>query len=79
MGNTGAFELFKREGWNTFWYLDPDDIDKPSLLFDQLKWLEAAGFVDVDVHWMLPGTLFSAGVSPGVGDGRQARHRTCIS
>jgi tRNA (cmo5U34)-methyltransferase len=54
-GNTGAYEFFKREGWNTFWYLDPEDIDKPSPLFDQLKWLENAGFVDVDVHWMLAG------------------------
>jgi tRNA (cmo5U34)-methyltransferase len=60
-GNTGAFDFFVREGWNTFWYLDPDDIDKPSPLFDQLKWLDEAGFVDVDVHWMLAGhALFSA-------------------
>ena len=63
-GNTGAFEFFKREGWNTFWYLDPDDIDKPSLLFDQLKWLEAAGFVDVDVHWMLAGHAVFSGRKP---------------
>ena len=60
-GNTEAFAFFQREGWNTFRYLDPDDIDKPSPLFDQLRWLEQAGFVDVDVHWMLAGhALFSA-------------------
>jgi tRNA (cmo5U34)-methyltransferase len=60
-GNTEAFEFFKNEGWNTFWYLDPEDIDKPSPLFDQLKWLENAGFVDVDVHWMLAGhAIFGA-------------------
>lgn len=60
-GNPDAFAFFKREGWNTFWYLDPDDIDKPSPLFDQLKWLENAGFKDVDVHWMLAGhAIFSA-------------------
>ena len=60
-GNTEAFDTFAREGWNTFWYLDPDDVDKPSTLFDQLKWLEKAGFVDVDVHWMLAGhAVFSA-------------------
>jgi tRNA (cmo5U34)-methyltransferase len=59
--NTMAFEFFKRERWNTFWYLDPEDIDKPSPLFDQLKWLEDAGFVDVDVHWMVAGhAVFSA-------------------
>ena len=60
-GNTAAFEFFVQEGWNTFWYLDPEDIDKPSPLFDQLKWLENAGFEDVDVHWMLAGhAVFSA-------------------
>ena len=60
-GNTEALDFFKREGWNTFRYLDPEDIDKPSPLFDQLKWLEEAGFVDVDVHWMLAGhAVFSA-------------------
>jgi len=60
-GNTEAFDFFERERWNTFWYLDPEDIDKPSPLFDQLKWLEQAGFVNVDVHWMLAGhAVFSA-------------------
>lgn len=60
-GNTKAFEFFDREGWNTFWHLDPEDIDKPSPLFDQLKWLENAGFMNVDVHWMLAGhAVFSA-------------------
>jgi len=44
-GNTAAFDFFVREGWNTFWYLDPEDIDKPSPLFDQLRWLDQAGFV----------------------------------
>ncbi|MFZ5918098.1 MAG: class I SAM-dependent methyltransferase [Chloroflexota bacterium] len=60
-GNTGAFEFFEREGWNTFWYLDAEDIDKPSPLYDQLKWLEGAGFVEVDVHWMLAGHAVFSG------------------
>ncbi|MBN1146011.1 MAG: class I SAM-dependent methyltransferase [Anaerolineales bacterium] len=60
-GDTQAYDFFVREGWNTFRYLDPEDIDKPSPLIDQLKWLENAGFVDVDVHWMLAGhAVFSA-------------------
>jgi tRNA (cmo5U34)-methyltransferase len=60
-GNSSAFDFFKREGWNIFRYLDPEDIDKPSPVFDQLKWLEQAGFVEIDVHWMLAGhAIFSA-------------------
>jgi tRNA (cmo5U34)-methyltransferase len=60
-GDTAAFEFFRKEGWNMFRYLDPEDIDKPSPLFDQLKWLEQAGFSNVDVHWMLAGhSIFSA-------------------
>ena len=60
-GNTAAFEFFRKEGWNIFRYLDPEDIDKPSPLFNQLKWLEQSGFSNVDVHWMLAGhAIFSA-------------------
>lgn len=60
-GNTAAFDFFRKEGWNIFRYLDPEDIDKPSPLFDQLKWLEQSGFSNVDVHWMLAGhAIFSA-------------------
>jgi tRNA (cmo5U34)-methyltransferase len=60
-GNTAAFDFFAREGWNTYRYLDPDDIDKPSRLFEQLKWLEQAGFADVDVHWMRAGHVVFGG------------------
>jgi ubiquinone/menaquinone biosynthesis C-methylase UbiE len=60
-GNTAAFDFFQREGWNIYRTLDPEDIDKPSPLFDQLKWLEQAGFSKIDVHWMLAGhAIFSA-------------------
>jgi tRNA (cmo5U34)-methyltransferase len=60
-GNLSAFDFFRREGWNIFRYLDPDDIDKPSPLYEQLKWLEQVGFVEIDVHWMLAGhAIFSA-------------------
>ncbi len=60
-GNTEAYDFFIRERWNIFRYPDPEDIDKPSPLYEQLKWLEEAGFVEVDVHWMLAGhAIFSA-------------------
>jgi len=65
-GNTEVYEFFVREGWNTFRYLDPEDIDKPSPLFDQLKWLEEAGFVEVDVHWMQAGHAIFSGSKPGI-------------
>lgn len=42
-------------------------IDKPSPLFDQLRWLENAGFVDVDVHWMLAGHALFSARKPGTG------------
>ena len=67
--NTAAFEFFQRERWNMYRYLDPDDIDKPSRLLDQLKWLEAAGFGAVDVYWMLAGhAIFGGWRFEGIGD-----------
>lgn len=60
-GNLSAFEYFQRTGWNMYRYLDPEDIDKPSPLFDQLRWLEMAGFSELDVNWSFIGhVVFSA-------------------
>lgn len=63
-GNTKAYDFFQREGWNIFHYLDPQDIDKPSPLFDQLKWLEKAGFCCVDVFWLFAGHAIFGGWKP---------------
>lgn len=60
-GTTAAFDLFERERWNMYRYFDPDDIDKPSRLFDQLIWLNEAGFVDVDVYWVKAGHAIFGG------------------
>ena len=66
-GTTAGLDFFQREGWNTYRYLDPDDIDHPSLLFDQLKWLEQVGFVSIDVHFMQAGhALFSGWKLAGI-------------
>jgi tRNA (cmo5U34)-methyltransferase len=54
-GNLEAFARFQDLQWNMFRYFDPEDIDKPSPLFDQLKWLEQAGFAPVEVFWMRAG------------------------
>ncbi len=55
-----AFEHFEREQWNIFRYPD-DPIDKPSTLFDQLKWLEQAGFRQVDAFWLRAGHAIFGG------------------
>jgi tRNA (cmo5U34)-methyltransferase len=65
-GNSSAYEFFQREGWNIFRYLDPDDIDKPSRLYDQLRWLEQAGFEAVDVFWMQAGHAIFGGWKPEI-------------
>jgi tRNA (cmo5U34)-methyltransferase len=63
-GSPSAFDAFVALGWNMHRHLDPDDIDKPSTLLEQLKWMEAAGFVDVDVHWMRAGHVIVSGRRP---------------
>ena len=58
-----AFERFQSEQWNLFRYPN-DPVDKPSTLFDQLKWLEVAGFEQVDVFWMRAGHAVFGGYRP---------------
>jgi tRNA (cmo5U34)-methyltransferase len=65
-GNLDGFAIFEDRRWNLYRYFDPQDIDKPSGLFDQLKWLEAAGFEDVDVFWMRAGHAIFGGHKPDV-------------
>lgn len=60
-GNLEGFEAFENQHWNLYRYFDPQDIDKPSGLLDQLKWLKAAGFADVDVYWMRAGHAIFGG------------------
>src|SRR5205814_2164447 len=46
-GNLDTLTYFEREQWNMYrYYPDEGDMDKPSRLLDQLKWLEQAGFAD---------------------------------
>jgi len=62
-GHTAFFAEFERLQWNLFRYPDPD-FDKPSRLFDQLKWLEEAGFTAVDVYWLRAGHAIFGGYKP---------------
>ena len=61
-----GYDYFCELGWNHYAQPepDPDSIDKPSSLFDQLKWLEQAGFTDVDVFWMKAGHAIFGGRKP---------------
>jgi len=67
-GNLEAYEQFHEVDWNSF--TDPeaaaDPIDKLSPLFDQLKWLEQAGFADIDVFWIKAGHAIFGGRKPEV-------------
>ncbi len=63
-GGLDAFRHFERTGWNYFADPDPDPIDQPSPLADQLTWLREAGFEAVDVHWMKAGHAIFGGRKP---------------
>ena len=58
-GNESAFEVFQRDHWNFFRY--PEPMDQPSGLYEQLRWLEAAGFSAVDVYWLKAGHALYGG------------------
>jgi tRNA (cmo5U34)-methyltransferase len=60
-GTLAGFEVFRRADWNHFRHAEPDPIDKPSTLLEQLDWLRAAGFADVDAHWMTAGQVIASG------------------
>lgn len=64
-GDMKAFEFFRDDAWNYYSDPSPDPIDQPSALLEQLKWLEAAGLADVDVHWLKAGHAIFSGVKPG--------------
>jgi tRNA (cmo5U34)-methyltransferase len=64
VGSLQAFRIFEDQRWNAFRYSDPDDIDHPSGLFEQLRWLEAAGFQRVDVYWLEAGHAVFGAVRP---------------
>jgi len=64
-GDDQAFNFFKTECWNMHRYLDPEDIDKPSPIFSQLKWLEDVGFSGIDVNWLFAGHAIFSARKPG--------------
>ena len=66
-GNLGPYEKFREMSWNLWAEPEPDPIDHPSTLLDQLRWLEEAGLNGVDVCWLKAGHAVFGGVSPHPG------------
>jgi tRNA (cmo5U34)-methyltransferase len=64
-GNLAAYERFVASNWNYYRDPDPDPIDQPDTLRDQLAWLREAGLEAVDVYWMQAGHAVFGGRKPG--------------
>jgi tRNA (cmo5U34)-methyltransferase len=56
-----VYKTFEELHWNMYRYNDADDIDHPSSLFEQLCWLESAGFQQIDVYWLQAGHAIFGG------------------
>ncbi len=68
-GDLKPFDKFRSERWNFHSDPEPDPIDQPSPLLDQLRWLEEAGLTGVDVFWMKAGHAVFGGVRSALGTG----------
>ncbi len=64
-GGLGPYEKFLDLRWNLWAETEPDPIDHPSPLLDQLRWLEEAGLTGVDVAWLKAGHAVFGGARPG--------------
>lgn len=61
-GDLAAYDFFTLQGWNYFRY--PDPMDMPAPLCDHLRWLEAAGYQDLNVYWAYAGHAVWGGKRP---------------
>lgn len=73
-GDERLYERFVRDRWNLYAYPDPE-VDKPSSLPEQLRWLEDAGFEGVDAWWLRAGHAVYGGYKPVQDHTRAARGR----
>src|SRR3954452_5567689 len=60
----GPYEKFLDLRWNLWAETEPDPIDHPSPLLDQLRWLEEAGLSGVDACWLKAGHGVFGGMLP---------------
>jgi SAM-dependent methyltransferase len=70
VGDERLLRRFLAEDWNH--YRTPDDVDKPSRLFEQLRWLDEAGFAAVDCFWMRAGHAVYGGYGVGAAGSSEA-------
>jgi tRNA (cmo5U34)-methyltransferase len=63
-GDLAPYEAFRNECWNFYADPDPDPIDQPSPLINQLQWLAEAGLIGVEVHWLKAGHAIFGGFRP---------------
>lgn len=63
-GDLRGYEQFRALDWNPFSLAEPDPIDKPAPLAEQLRWLEEVGFADVDAYWVRAGHAIFGGTRP---------------
>lgn len=65
-GDLRLWDRFDSEDWNHF--RTPDvEVDKPSVLADQLRWLSEAGFETADCFWMFAGHALYGGFGSPAG------------
>lgn len=66
-GSDEALAAFREAGWNYFRGVDEDDFDLPSSVGEHLTWLNAAGFVEVDLVWLYAGHAIFTSKRPASG------------
>ncbi len=60
-GTLAGAEAFDAAEWNSFRHGFEEAVDKPSLICTKIDWFSAAGFADVDLHWMIAGHAIISG------------------
>jgi SAM-dependent methyltransferase len=83
VGDDRLLRRFLEDDWNH--YRTPDDVDKPSRLlpsrlFEQLRWLDEAGFARIDCFWMRAGhAIYGGYVEPVAGSSEPGRFDRAMS
>ncbi|MHC1479356.1 class I SAM-dependent methyltransferase [Frateuria aurantia] len=64
LGSNEALEAFSARGWNYYRGAMHGSSDAPSTVYEQLQWLNEAGFKGVDLVWMHAGHAILSGRKP---------------